>query len=84
MRVPIILHDGVALLKVLCIFDDIVAIIWLCVFGLVSGGLSIRILPLPSLVRDANGKSDPSKESKDDLAVLNMCLSWQYKQKAHK
>ena len=73
LRVPIILHDGVALLKVLCIFNNIVGIAWLCVFGLALGGLSVGIPPLPSLVRDANGESDPGKGSKDDSAVLNMC-----------
>ena len=46
---------------------------WLCVFGLASGGLSVGIPPFPSLVGDTNGKSDKGKGSKDDLAVLDIC-----------
>ena len=72
LRVPIVLHDGVALLEVFCLFDNIVCIAWFCIFGIALGGLSVRILPLPSPVRDANGESDPGKGSKDHSAVLNM------------
>ena len=38
-------------------------------FGLVLGGLSIRVPPFPSAVRDANGEPNPGKGNEDDLAV---------------
>ena len=73
LGVPISLHDGVALLKVLCIFGNVIGVARLCVFGLASVGLSVRIPPFPGAVRDANGETDPGKGSEDDLAVLDMC-----------
>ena len=67
-----LLHDGVALLKVLCIFDNIIGIVWLHVFGLALRELPIRIPPFPGEVGDANGKPNPGKGSEDDLVVLDM------------
>ena len=72
LGVPIVLHDGVALLKVLCLFDNVVGIVWLRVFGLASRGLPVGVLPFPGMVGDANGKPNPSKGGKDDPAVLDM------------
>ena len=72
LGVSIILHDGVALLEVLCIFDNVISIAWLSVFGLAFGGLSVGIPPFPGMVRDANGEPDPGKGDEDDLAVLDM------------
>ena len=72
LGVPVLFHDGVALLKVPCIFDNIVGIAWLCVLGLVSGGLPIRVLPFPGMVRYANGEPDPGKGAEDDPAVLDV------------
>ena len=72
LGVPIILHDGVALLEILCTFDNVVGIAWLCVFGLALGGLSVGIPPFPGMVRDVNSEPDPGKGSKHDLAVLDM------------
>ena len=73
LGVPIVLHDGVALLKVLCVFDNIIGIVWLCVLDLVLRGLPVRVLPFPGMVRDANGKPNPGKGSENDLAVLDVC-----------
>ena len=72
LGVSIILHDGVALLKLLCIFDNVISIAWLSVFDLAFGGLSVGIPPFPGMVRDANGEPDPGKGDEDDLAVLDM------------
>ena len=72
LGVPIVLHDGVALLKVPCIFDNVIGIVWLCVLGLSSRGLPIRVPPFPGMVRDTNGKPDPGKGADDDLAVLDV------------
>ena len=73
LGVPTVLHDGVALLEVLRIFDNIVGIVSLRVFGLASRGLPIGIPPFPGMVRDAKGKPNPGKGDEDDPAVLDMC-----------
>ena len=72
LGVPIVLHDGVALLKVLCIFDNVIGIEWLRVFGLALRWLPVGVPPFPGMVGDANGKPDPGKGGEDDPAVLNM------------
>ena len=69
---PIVLHDGVALLEVLCVFDNVIGVAWLCVFGLVSRWLPVRVPPFPGMVRDANGEPDPGKGGEDDPVVLDM------------
>ena len=73
LGVPIVLHDGVAILKVICIFDNVVGIVWLRVLGLASRGLPVRVLPFPGMVRDANGEPNPGEGSENDLAVLDVC-----------
>ena len=73
LGVPIVLHDGVALLKLLCILDDVVCITRLCVLGPVSGGFSVRVLPFPGMVRDANSEPGPGKGAENDPVVLDVC-----------
>ena len=72
LGVPIVLHDGVAFLEVLCILDNVVGIVWLHVLGPASRGLPVRVLPFPRMVRDANGKPGPGKGAEDDPAVLDV------------
>ena len=72
LGVPIVLHDGVALLEVLFIFDNIIGITWLRVFGLALRWFTIGVLPFPGMVRDANDKPGPGKGAEDDPAVLDM------------
>ena len=73
LGVPIVLHDGVALLEVLCVFDNVIGIAWLHVFGLASRGFPVGIPPFPGMVRDANSEPNPGKGSEDAPAVLDMC-----------
>ena len=70
--VPVVLHDSVALLKLLCILDDIVGITQLRVLGPASGGFSIGVLPFPGMVRDANGKPGPGKGAENNPLVLDV------------
>ena len=73
LGVPIVLHDSVALLKLLCILDNVVGITWLHVLGHASGGFSIGVPPFPGMVRDTNGKPGPGKGAENDPAVLDVC-----------
>ena len=73
LGVPVVLHDGVALLRVPCVFDNIIGIVWLHVLGLASRGLPVGVLPFPGMVGDANSEPDPGKGAEDDLAVLDVC-----------
>ena len=72
LGVSIVLHDGVALLKVLGIFDDIIGIVWLRILGLASRGLPVGVPPFPGMVVDANSKPSPGKGAEDDPAVLDV------------
>ena len=73
LGVPIVLHDSVALLKLLCILDDIIGIMQLCVLGPALGGFSVGVSPFPGMVGDANSKPGPGKGAENDLAVLDVC-----------
>ena len=73
LRISIHLHYGLATFEVPHIFGDVIGVAWLCVFGLVSRGLPVRVLPFPGTVRDANGEPNPGKGGEDDQVVLNMC-----------
>ena len=73
LGVPIVLHDGVALLKVLCIFDNIIGVAWLHVLGLALRGLPVRVPPFAGMVRDANSEPNPGEGSENDPAVLDVC-----------
>ena len=74
LGVPVVLHGGVALLEVPCVFDvNVVGIVWLRVLGLVSRGLPVGVLPFPGMVGDANSKPNPGKGAEDDPAVLDVC-----------
>ena len=73
LGVPVVLHDGVALLKLLCILDNVIGIAWFCVLGPVLGGFSLRVLPFPGVVGDANGKPGPGKGAENNPAVLDVC-----------
>ena len=73
LGVCVVLHDGVALLELLCILDNIIGITRLHVLGPASRGLPVRILPFPGMVRDTNGKPSPGKGAENNLAVLDVC-----------
>ena len=72
LGVPIVLHDSVALLKLLGILDNIVGITQLHVLGPAFGGISVGVLPFPRMVRDANSETGPGKGAENDLAVLDV------------
>ena len=73
LGVPVVLHDGVALLELLFVLDDIVGIVWFCVLGPVPRGFSLRVPPFPGMVGDANSKPSPGKGAENNLAVLDVC-----------
>ena len=73
LGVPVVLHDSVALLKLLCILDNVIGIAQLHVLGLVLGGLPVRVWPFPGTVGDANGEPSPGKGAENNLAVLDVC-----------
>ena len=72
LGVPVVLHDGVALLKLLCILDNVVGIARLRVLGPVLGGFSLGVLPFPGTVGDANGEPGPGKGAENNPAVLDV------------
>ena len=73
LGVPIVLHYGVALVKLSGILDDVIGIVWLCVLGPVPGRLSLRVLPFPGMVGDANGEPGSGKGAENNPAVLDVC-----------
>ena len=73
LGVPIVLHDSVALLKLLCVLDNVIGFMWLHVLGLALRGLSIGVPPFPRTVRDTNGKPGPGKGAENNPAVLDVC-----------
>ena len=72
LGVPVVLHDGVALLELLCILDDVVGIVWFCVLDPAPGGFSLRVLPFPGMVGDTNGKPGPGKGAENNPVVLDV------------
>ena len=72
LGVPVVLHDGVALLELLCVLDNIVGIAWFRVLGPVLGGFSLGVPPFPGTVGDANSKPSPGKGAENNLAVLDV------------
>ena len=79
LEVPIVLHDGVALLEVLCVFDNVVCIAWLCVLGPVSRGFAIGVLPFPGMVEIPMANPTQAKEARMTQWCWICALSWQYK-----
>ena len=73
LGVPIVLHYGVALLELLCVLDNVVGVAWFHILGPVSGGFSLRVLPFPGMVGDANSEPSPGKGAENILAVLDVC-----------
>ena len=73
LGVPIVFHDSVALLELLCILDNVVGIMQLCVLGPASGGFSVRVLPFPGMVGDANSEPGPGKGAENNPAVFDVC-----------
>ena len=73
LGLPVVLHDGIALLQLLCILDNVIGIARFRVLGPVPGGFSLRVLPFPGMVRDTNGKPSPGKGAENNLAVLDVC-----------
>ena len=73
LGVPVVLHDDVALLKLLCVLDDVIGIAWLHVLGPALGGFSLRVPPFPGMVRDTNGKPGLGKGAENNPAVLDVC-----------
>ena len=72
LGVPIVLHDSVALLKLLGVLDDIVGVKWLHVLGPALGGFSVGVLPFSGMVGDANGKPGPGKGAENNPVVLDV------------
>ena len=72
LGIPIVLHDGVALLELLCVLDNIIGIARLHVLGPALGEFSLWVLPFPGMVRDTNGKPSPGKGAENNLAVLDV------------
>ena len=72
LGVPVVLHYGVALLKLLCVLDDVVGIARFRVLGPASGGFSLGVPPFPGMVRDANSEPGPGKGAENNLAVLDV------------
>ena len=72
LGVPVVLHDGVALLELLCILDNVIGIARFHVLGPALGGFSLRVLPFPGTVGDANSKPSPGKGAENNLAVLDV------------
>ena len=72
LGIPVVLHDGVALLELLCILDDVIGIAWLDVLGPAPGGFSLRVLPFSGTVGNANGEPSPGKGAENNLAVLDV------------
>ena len=73
LGVPVTLHDGVALLELPCILDDVIGVVQLRVLGPVLGRLSFGVPPFPGMVRDANGKPGPGKGAENNPVVLDVC-----------
>ena len=73
LGVPVVLHDGVPLLKLLCILDNVVGIMRLCVLGPASRGLPVGIPPFPGMVRDTNNEPGRCKGAENNPAVLDVC-----------
>ena len=72
LGVPIVLHNGVAFLKLPCILDDVVGVVRLCVLGSAPVRLPLGVPPFPGMVRDANGEPGPGKGAENNLAVLDV------------
>ena len=72
LGVPVVLHDSVALLKLLGILDDVVGIMRLHVLTPAFGGFSVGVPPFPGMVRDANSKPGPGKGAENDPVVLDV------------
>ena len=72
LGVPVVLHDGVALLKLLCILDDIIGIAQFRVLGPALGGFSLGVPPFPGMVGDTNGEPSPGKGAENNLVVLDV------------
>ena len=72
LGVPVVFHDSIALLELLCILDNVIGIMRLHVLGLALGGLSVRVLPFPGMVGDANSKPGPGKGAENNPAVLDV------------
>ena len=73
LGVPIVFHDSVALLELLCILDNVVGIMLLSVLGPALGGFSVRVMPFPGMVGDANSKPSQGKGAENKLAVFDVC-----------
>ena len=73
LGVPVVLHDSVALLELLCIIDNVVGIAQLRVLGLALRGVPVWVPPFPGMVRDTNGKPNPGKGAENNPAVLDVC-----------
>ena len=72
LGVPIVFHDSVALLELLCILDNVVGVTRLHVLGPALGGFSVVVLPFPGTVGDANSEPSPGKGAENNLAVLDV------------
>ena len=72
LGVPTVLHDGVALLELLCILDNIVGVARLRVLGPALGGFSLGVPPFPGMVGDTNSEPSPGKGAEDNPALLDV------------
>ena len=72
LGVPVVFHDGVAFLELLCVLDNIIGVMWLRVLGPALGGFSIGVLPFPGMIGDANSEPGPGKGAENNPAVLDV------------